>query len=96
MAKNKHTINDIQKALLSSTRYIKDDDMQSNEKVASTTPVINDENQVNIDPLSMKKLRILAPYLGETPDELVNKALSHFLRLKSLQLDQAIQKLTEE
>jgi len=27
---------------------------------------------------------------------LINKALNHFLRLKSLQLDQAIKKITEE
>jgi len=44
----------------------------------------------------MKKIKILAAYLGETNDEMVNKALNHYLRLKSLQLDQAIQKLTEE
>jgi hypothetical protein len=96
MAKNKHTINDIQKALLSNTRYIKDEDMVSKEIVEPVVSVPNSDTQVNIDPLTMKKLRILAPYLGETTDELVNKALNHFLRLKSLQLDQAIEKITEE
>jgi hypothetical protein len=95
MAKNKHTINDIQKALLSSTKYIKEP-----EPVAAEPTKMNggDSNrlQVNIDPIILKKISILAPYLGETPDELINKALNHFLRLKSIQLDQAIQKLTEE
>ncbi len=95
MAKNKHTINDIQKALLSSTRYIKEEDMRDDSEPAA---IIGSDlaQQVKIDPIIMKKIKILAPYLGETPDEMINKALNHFLRLKSLQLDQAIQKLTEE
>ncbi|MDD2197665.1 MAG: hypothetical protein PHE03_01565 [Bacteroidales bacterium] len=95
MAKNKHTINDIQKALLSTTRYIKEEDEL--EKKEPQAKVVSDLNQqVRIDSLIMKKIKILAPYLGETTDEFVNKALTHYLRLKSLQFDQAIQKLTEE
>jgi hypothetical protein len=96
MAKNKHTIHDIQKALLSNTRFIKDEDLQTKVIEESSAKETITENQVSIDPLIMKQLKILAPFLGETPDELVNKALTHFLRLKSMQLDQAIQKLTEE
>jgi hypothetical protein len=95
MAKNKHTINDIQKALLSTTRYIKEEDeLEKKEPQAKAVSDLN--QQAKIDPLIMKKIKILAPYLGETTDEFVNKALSHYLRLKSLQFDQAIQKLTEE
>lgn len=95
MAK-KHTINDIQKALLSNTRYIKEEETivkVEKSKIEEPKPTQPD---VNIDPLLMKQLRILAPYLGETTDDLINKALGHFLRLKKLQLDQAIEKLTEE
>ncbi len=101
MAKSKQTINDIQKALLSSTRYIKEEDNLPKEDnhpkagIAKTAKAEVNE-QVKIDPIVMKKIKILASYLGETNDEMVNKALNHFLRLKSLQLDQAIQKLTEE
>lgn len=95
MAKNKHTINDIQKALLSTTRYIKEED-KLEEKEPSDLAISDLSQQVKIDPIIMKKIKILAPYLGETTEEFVNKALSHFLRLKSLQFDQAIQKLTEE
>lgn len=95
MAKNKHTINDIQKALMSNTRFIKDEETASQPTVKAPAEKPLDP-QVNIDPLIMKQFKILAPYLGETTDELINKALSHFLRLKSLQLDQAISKLTEE
>lgn len=80
---------------MSNTRYIKEEEV---EKQSPVTNIIEKKTgpQVNIDPLIMKQIKILAPYLGETPDELINKALSHFLRLKSLQLDQAISKLTEE
>lgn len=81
---------------MSTTKYIKEGDMISKDKdekpINEATPI----QEVNIDPLTMKKLKILAPYLGETTDELINKALNHFLRLKSLQLDQAIEKLTSE
>lgn len=95
--KSKHTINDIQKALMSNTRYIKEED----EPAEPTTKPSNHQAntavpQVAIDPLIMRKIKILAPYMGETTDELINKALNHYLRLKSLQLDQAIQKITEE
>jgi hypothetical protein len=96
MAKSKHTINDIQKALLSNTRFIKDEEKTSIEENKKAIPKEQSEMQVEIDPLTMKKIKILAPFLGETPNELINKALNHFLRLKSLQLDQAIQKITEE
>jgi hypothetical protein len=96
MAKSKHTINDIQKALLSSTKFIKENEVAK--------PEINNDQQdskpsttdLNIDPVVMKKFKILAPYMGETTEELINKALNHFLRLKSMQLEQAMQKLTEE
>ena len=96
MSKSKHTINDIQKALMSNTRYIKE--KESIEQPVANPPAhdIVVAQQVTIEPLIMKQIRILAPYLGETTDELINKALNHFLRLKSLQLDQAIKKITEE
>ena len=95
MAKNKHTINDIQKALLSTTRYIKEEDMRE-ENEPEVLPSRDMDQQVKIDPIIMKKIKILAPYLGETTDELIDKALNHYLRLKSLQFDQAIKKLTQE
>ncbi len=94
MAKSKHTINDIQKALLSSTKFIKENSITT-EPEPPTASEVQIEREVNIDPVTMKKLKILAPYLGESTDELINKALSHFLRLKSVQLEQAMMKLTE-
>lgn len=96
MAKNRRTISDIQKALLTNTQYIKGSDVVSKpvEKVVEQKPQPKD--QANIDPVVLKQFKILAPYMGESVDDLINKALNHFLRLKSLQLDQAIKKITEE
>lgn len=70
--------------------------IDSNEKKITESKSDGTTQGVNIDPIIMKKIKILAPFLGETPEETINKALNHFLRLKSLQLDQAIEKLTEE
>ena len=96
MAKNRRTISDIQKALLTNTQYIKESDSVNKpvEKVVEQKPQPKD--QANIDPVVLKQFKILAPYLGESVDDLINKALNHFLRLKSLQLDQAIKKITAE
>ena len=96
MAKNKHTINEIQKALLSNTKYIKDVEPESKPIEEPSKPEPTVKQEVIIDPMALKKFKILAPYLGESVDELVNKALNHFLRLKSIQLEQAIEKLTGE
>jgi hypothetical protein len=96
MAKSKLSINDIQKALLANTKYIKESDRIKKPIEEKEEPKAIVNNQVNIDQITLKKFKILAPFLGESVDDLVNKALNHFLRLKSLQLDQAIQKLTEE
>lgn len=96
MAKSKHTINDIQKALLSSTKYLKENDKddsvpQEQDKLQSKT-----DSDISIDPLILKKFNILSRYLGEPAEDLINNALNHFLRLKSLQLDKAIQQITSE
>ena len=94
--KNRRTISDIQKALLTNTQYINESDSVNKpvERVVEQKPQPKD--QANIDPVVLKQFKILAPYLGESVDDLINKALNHFLRLKSLQLDQAIKKITEE
>lgn len=94
--KSKHTITDIQKALMSNTRYIKEEEAPKPQDPITKPKAKSGEQQVNIDPLLMKQIKILAPYLGESTDDMINKALSHFLRLKSMQLDEAISKLTEE
>ncbi|HOP05494.1 MAG TPA: hypothetical protein PL017_13745 [Tenuifilaceae bacterium] len=96
MAKSKHTINDIQKALLSSTKYLKEVEKEDSTPRMQDVPQANLEPSVNIDPLILKKFSILSRYLGEPAEDLINNALNHFLRLKSLQLDKAIQQITSE
>jgi hypothetical protein len=97
MAKTKHTINDIQKALLSGTKYLKENEKgETAPKEQNETKTAVAESGVKIDPLILKKFNILSRYLGEPAEDLINNALNHFLRLKSLQLDKAIQQITSE
>jgi hypothetical protein len=101
MAKSKHTISDIQKALMTHTRYIREVEKSAEpEALPQAKPAeaakVTNENDVKIDALTLKQFRILARYLNEPAEDLINKALGHYLRLKGQQLDQAIQKLTEE
>lgn len=96
MAKNKHTINDIQKALLSGTKYMKENEKEVVAQKESPKTNVKNEPSVNIDPMIIKKFNILSRYLGEPAEDMINNALNHFLRLKSLQLDKAIQQITSE
>jgi hypothetical protein len=120
MAKNKLKITDIQKALLTNTRFIKE---QEEEVVQESTPEITAATlpppappvhkpvpapvpvkavadvktpEVQIDAKIMKKMKILAAYQKTTPGELINLALDHYLRLKAMQLEEAMHKLTTE
>ncbi len=98
MAKSKHTIGDIQKALMTHTRFIKEaETVVESEAVPAPAPLVSKgSNDITIDPMILKKFRILSRYLNEPAEDMINKALEHFLRLKGQQLDQAIQKITEE
>lgn len=96
MAKSKHTINDIQKALLSGTKFLKENEKEEPSPKEVTKVQVKAEPSVNIDPLIIKKFNILARYLGEKPEDMINNALNHFLRLKSLHLEKAIQQITSE
>lgn len=97
MGKNKKTIFDIQKALLSNTEFIKEQEPQAEQvpyvpEIPQPRPV----DCVVLDPALLRKLKILAAYEKQTPDELVNSALNHFLRLKAGRLDEAMRNLTGE
>lgn len=89
---------------MSHTRFIKEPEKPAEtigktEAVEPATPPATaekGENDITINARVIKQFRILARYQNEPVDGLINKALDHFLRLKSLQLEQAIQKLTEE
>lgn len=101
MRKSKLTIDDIQKALLSNTHFIKEVEP---EKPLEISPIIAKNIKVEssansscqLDPITLKKFKILANYLKVDQNELINTALKHYLTLKSMQLEQAMLKLTEE
>ena len=101
MARSKLTIEDIQKALLSNTHYIKEVEPEQPKLTAKIESkpaprVESNSNGISIDPTTVRKFKILAAYLKIEPNELINNALKHYLTLKSTQLDQAMLKLTEE
>lgn len=94
MAKNKKNIDDFKKALTSNTFNFSD---ELEEKLSAPHPILHkDENEVQIAPDIIKKLSILSKYQNEKIEDIVNQALQHFLRLKSHDLQKAIEQLTIE
>ena len=96
MARNKLTIEDIQKALLSNTHFIKE---AESEKPLEFTQSGKGENSIandlQIDQRIIKNYKILSDYLGIDQSELLNKALLYYLSIKSQQLEQAVRKHTK-
>jgi hypothetical protein len=84
--KTKKNIKQFQQALLSNTGFIKQTD--ENEAMQLPEPVISPESV--IDDEVMEKFILLANFEGSNTNELINKALNHYLRLKSLQLEEAM------
>ena len=101
MARNKLTIDDIQKALLSNTHFIKEVEPEKPLEITQVnTQSGKVENSTNndfqIDPRIIKNFKILSTHLEIDQNELINKALMYYLSLKSMQLEQAVRKLTKE
>jgi hypothetical protein len=82
MAKKIKNTKQFQQALLSNTDFIQHTEATLNE------PVIKEVSMV--DDAIMEKFKLLATFEGVTEKELINQALNHYLRLKSLQLEQAM------
>jgi len=81
MAKHKSkSIKEIQAALLSNTKILSKD--VNDDK--------NDHRTEIIDADVMRKIQILAEFENVPVEELLNKALIHYLKLKGLQLEQAM------
>jgi hypothetical protein len=87
MKKTKKNIKQFQQALLTNTGFIK----QSEE--AEPIPAAPHESLIEGD--TLQKFTLLAEFEGTNTKELINKALNHFLRLKSLQLEEAMKKQKE-
>jgi hypothetical protein len=82
MAKKTKNTKQFQQALLSNTDFIQHTEATLNE------PLIKEVSMV--DDAIMEKFKLLATFEGVTEKELINQALNHYLRLKSLQLEQAM------
>lgn len=84
MAARKKNINDIQDALLSNTQLMKEADLRSKEELLE-----EQVSSIKLDESKLKDFQVLADYLGLSTEELIDEALSHFLRLKSIKLEAA-------
>lgn len=83
MAKKvKKNIKQFQQALLTNTGFIKQTDEKEPEPA---TPVVS-----IIDEDIMEKFTLLAEFENTEASDLINKALNHYLRLKSLQVEEAM------
>ena len=101
MARNKLTIDDIQKALLSNTHFIKEAEPEKPleiTKVNTQSGKVENSiiNSFQIDPRVLKRIKILSVYLKVDQDELINNALIYYLSIKSTQLEQAMRSLTKD
>lgn len=83
MAKrSKKNIKDIQAALLSNTDFLNKEEEEAVEQELVMESIIDDE--------ILEKFEALAEFENMEAKELINKALNHYLKLKGLQLEQAL------
>jgi hypothetical protein len=83
MIKKKKKLSEIKDALLSKTSFMKNNEEEPIvEKLA--------ENIVEIDKQVFSKIKVLAKLYGKDKEELINDAISHYLRLKKLDIDEAL------
>ena len=86
MAKKKRKINDIKNALLSNTSFIQAD--KPKEIVVEKA-----ENAIELDKQTLAKIKLLANYYKKDYTELVNEAINHYLRIKRLDIDEALKNI---
>lgn len=86
MKKQKMKLSEIKDALLSGTSYMKNSEPQKQKEVQS-------EFAVEIDKSVFSKIRLLANYYQKEPTELVHEAINHFMRLKKLDIDEALKNM---
>ena len=87
MAKKKIKLSEIKDALLSNTSFIK-----NNEKAAEEKVVIP-ENAIEIEMPTLRKIKLLANYYEKEPVELINEAITYYLRLKRLDIEEALKNI---
>ena len=89
MGKNKKKLSEIKDALLSKTSYIKNDERPV-EKVQN---IQSAESMVEIDKQLFSKIKVLASLYKKSREEVINEALSHYLRLKKLDIEEALKNI---
>lgn len=87
MAKRKRKISEIKNALLSNTSFINSTD-KPKEIVVPVT-----ENAVKLDKQTLAKLKLLANYYGKDYTDLIDEAVKHYLRIKKLDIDEALKNI---
>ena len=85
--KKKKDINQFKEALFSNTDFLKDNKPKNDVK-----PVVDAVATDIIDSDIRNKFKLLADFEDIDEVELINKALNHYLRLKGMQLEQAMKK----
>ena len=83
MAKQKKKLSEIKDALMSGISFM------NNQEPTIEKPVLS-EHTIELDKSVFSKLKVLANYYKKEPSELVNEAVSHYLRIKKLDIDEAL------
>ncbi len=84
MDRRKKKLSEIRDALFSNTSFIND---------KKETKVELSDNFVEIDKQTLAKLKLLANYQEKNYKELIDEALSHYLRIKKLDIDEALKNI---
>jgi len=93
MAKKRKKISDIKSALLSNTSFIKDTEKVKKQEEEEKKEVQIPDNMVEIDKTILSRIKILANYYGKDYQEVVGEALHHYLRIKKLDIDEALKNI---
>ena len=87
MAKKKKKLSEIRDALFSNTSFLNDNNQQKVEEVKKT------DNSIEIDKQILAKLKLLANYQKKDYKDLIDEALTHYLRIKKLDIDEALKNI---
>jgi len=86
MAKQKKKLSEIKDALMSGTSFMKNQAPIVEQQVVS-------DHFVEIDKSVFSKIKLLASYYKKEPSEIVNESLNHYLRLKKLDIEEAMKNM---
>lgn len=90
MAKKKRKISDIKNALLSNTSFIKSTEQETKIEDKS---IKYPDNVVELDKTILSRIKILAAYYQKDYQEVIGEALKHYLRIKKLDVDEALKNI---